>query len=45
MRRKEQFIVRRKEQFIEEYLNKGEINWLLGGVNLLERNGQHIKKN
>jgi hypothetical protein len=37
MRRKEQFIARRKEQVIEEHINRGEINRLLGGVNLLEK--------
>ncbi len=44
MRREEQFIARRKEQVIEEHINRGEINRLLGGVNLLERNSQHIKE-
>jgi hypothetical protein len=42
MRRKERFIEWKKEQVIEEHINKGEIKRLLDGVNLLERNGQHI---
>jgi hypothetical protein len=42
---KECFMRRRMEiekQFIEEYLNKEEINRLLGRVNLLERSGHKI---
>jgi hypothetical protein len=44
MRRKEQFIARRKEQFIEEHINKGEIDSFTMRVSLLERNYQQIKE-